>query len=288
MIKATIDVVEAISGRMKPSFIIIGGVKCASTSLFRYLIDHPNIIPGSYKEPGFFNGRGLFKSVLTMPNYLKMFPKKHTKNSVKLNWAELTTDGKVVDTKIEKKRLLGQNAITGEATATYNCLAEPSVVKRVLPHVKIIFIVRNPTDRFISHYNMFKRFHSEDRKGYEIDSLVPFVEHEIAAFQAGNKTRIIEQGLYHNLIMRWHKSFDSKHFYLIEFDKLNASDEAKLILNEITEFLDLPHHDYSSITANKYNVAPMKQTDKKAIELLNNFYAESNELLEKDFGINFK
>ena len=41
--------------RLKPSFIIIGYPKCGTTSLYDYLIQHPNIGSASRKELDFFN-----------------------------------------------------------------------------------------------------------------------------------------------------------------------------------------------------------------------------------------
>src|SRR6478736_2424657 len=36
--------------RVLPDFIIIGCQKCATTSLYDYMIQHPNISPATYKE----------------------------------------------------------------------------------------------------------------------------------------------------------------------------------------------------------------------------------------------
>ena len=40
--------------RMLPSFLIIGGAKCGTTSLYAHLIEHPNILSASIKEVNFF------------------------------------------------------------------------------------------------------------------------------------------------------------------------------------------------------------------------------------------
>ena len=39
----------------KPNFIIIGAMKAATTSLYTYLKQHPDIFMASVKEPMFFN-----------------------------------------------------------------------------------------------------------------------------------------------------------------------------------------------------------------------------------------
>ena len=42
---------------LRPSFFIIGERKCGTSSLYRYLIAHPNVLPCQLKEPNFF-GKG--------------------------------------------------------------------------------------------------------------------------------------------------------------------------------------------------------------------------------------
>jgi len=41
--------------RLVPSFIIIGGARAGTTSLYAYLISHPNVLPAARKETVFFN-----------------------------------------------------------------------------------------------------------------------------------------------------------------------------------------------------------------------------------------
>ena len=40
---------------IKPNFIIIGAMKAATTSLYTYLKQHPDVFMTSIKEPMFFN-----------------------------------------------------------------------------------------------------------------------------------------------------------------------------------------------------------------------------------------
>lgn len=255
--------------------------------MFRYLIEHPHILPGSYKEPAFFNKRSFLQAWLRFPIYLRNFPVKGEKKTVTLNWAKLSPEGKVIDTVIKQNVTPGIEHVTGEASATYNFAADPAVIKKLLPNVKIIFLVRNPTERFISHYNMFRRFEREGRKGFDVGELIPFVEKEIDHYQRNQPTRLIHQGLYHHLVRNWTKHFDEQQFLLKHNDDLNHPDNALQLLNEVTTFLELPEFDYSSILTKKYNVAPKKEIDRKAASLLNEFYQKPNQLFSRDFQIDF-
>ena len=39
---------------MLPTFVVIGAMKCGTTSLYRYLQQHPEICMSRTKEPNFF------------------------------------------------------------------------------------------------------------------------------------------------------------------------------------------------------------------------------------------
>src|SRR5947208_13728014 len=63
------------SGRLLPDFLIIGGQRCGTSSLYYYLTDHPDIISASTKETHFFDecfAKGL-------PGIKHNFPHLHTK-----------------------------------------------------------------------------------------------------------------------------------------------------------------------------------------------------------------
>ena len=48
---------RALTGSMRvlPDFLIIGGQKCGTTSLYNYLLNHPDIYPSLWKEVNFFD-----------------------------------------------------------------------------------------------------------------------------------------------------------------------------------------------------------------------------------------
>ena len=117
-----------------PDFLIIGAQKCGTTSLYQYLIQHPNILPAATKEVHFFDlqyARGI-------DWYLQQFPDRAESNCKKPRYQ------------------------TGEASPYY--FFHPLVPERVhrhFPQVKLIVLLRNPVDRAISHY------YHEVRLGFE-------------------------------------------------------------------------------------------------------------------------
>ena len=114
--------------RMEPAFIIVGAQKGGTTSLYDYLVRHSRILPAKEKEVNFFDQK--FSKGIDW--YLSHFP----------------------------FRLEG--SITGEATPNY-CI-DPRAIRRMaeyFPKAKIIFLLRNPVDRAISHYRHNLRHNSK-------------------------------------------------------------------------------------------------------------------------------
>src|SRR4051794_20653441 len=115
--------------RVMPTFLIIGGQRCGSTSLFSYLARHPAVGRSRGKEVHFFTleyERGLAW-------YRSHFPTRLTVAST--------------------RRRLGVDMIAGEATPYYlfHPLA-PYRVQAVLPEARLIAVLRDPVDRAYSHY----------------------------------------------------------------------------------------------------------------------------------------
>ena len=106
--------------------MIIGAMKCGTSSLFRYLQNHPEICPASDKEPEFFS--------------------ENQGHRVKI---EDYSDLWKFDDSVHKYAL--------EASTGYTKYpSEPNVAKNIYDYgikPKFIYIIRNPVDRISSHIN---------------------------------------------------------------------------------------------------------------------------------------
>lgn len=270
---------------MKPAFIIIGGVKCASSSLYRYLNNHPQVLPCKTKEPGYFSKRrfALPRLLLGYRKYINLFPKL-TQTEAVGDWLDLKDDNKMHSSKFTKSIEAGKKYITGEATANTHTFANPRLVKLILPKVKLIFLLRDPSERFISHYNMLQRFHNEGRKGYDLGNLESFIDKEIAAYQSGQKTRILAQGMYINELPKWEKNFGDnlKLYKTSDFSAPTANET----MNEICNYLGLESHDFKPVLKVKYNSTGKQIERSSAYEKLRKFYAPQLVILREQYGIN--
>ncbi len=117
-----------------PHFLIVGAPKAGTTSLYRYLQQHPQIFMPENKEPRFFCGYStdVFE-----------FGKKYFHAgivSTKADYLALFQDAPA-------------GAISGEASTDY--LSCPQAANRIHawnPSAKIIIMLRNPVDRAYSEY----------------------------------------------------------------------------------------------------------------------------------------
>ena len=112
-----------------PTFFIIGAPKAGTTSLHNYLSEHPQIQMSAVKEPNFF-----------APH---LNPVDEQRRITQLDQYEQLFDPAV--------------AVRGEASTPY---AEyplrqgvPERIRDRVPEAKFIYVVRDPVERTISHYN---------------------------------------------------------------------------------------------------------------------------------------
>lgn len=110
---------------MKPNFLVIGAARSGTTSLFQYLDPHPQIYMSQVKELNFFSNERFWN---------KGF-----------GWYENRFD-----------RAPPTRKAIGEASTSYTKAPFTNdVVQRIhdyQPDMKLIYIVRDPIERYISHY----------------------------------------------------------------------------------------------------------------------------------------
>jgi hypothetical protein len=113
--------------------MIIGAMRCGTTSLYTYLTAHPEICPAIVKEPEFFSRRQKHGVIFQLYEDIWNF----------------------------KPRI---HKIALEASTGYSKYPlEDNVPKRIRDYglnPKLIYIVRNPFERIESHFNYMKKFYN--------------------------------------------------------------------------------------------------------------------------------
>ena len=135
--------------KKKPNFIIIGAMKAATTSLYTYLKQHPDIFITKVKEPMFFNNCNQEKDY-------KIIGSKSKKVNTLEGYLSLFND-------VKNEKAIGE----ASPAYIYNEKA-PSLISNILPKVKIIAILRHPTDRAYSNFLHTKRSDRENIISFQL------------------------------------------------------------------------------------------------------------------------
>jgi Sulfotransferase family len=139
-----------------PNFLIIGAAKSATTSLYFYLRQHPEVFMPPNKEPHYFFAPDLDRFQF---DRMRLTP--------------ITT--------LEAYQALFEGSekftVRGEASTRYLPSAyAPSAIRKAVPHVKLIAVLRNPMKRAYSHYLMMKR-----NRATQHDTFQQVIDEEIQA-----------------------------------------------------------------------------------------------------------
>ena len=255
---------------MKVDFFIVGAPKAGTTSLYKYLNQHQDVVMSSVKEPNYFSKEELesqdlyyaSKNITDEKDYHSLFQ----------------ANG-------EKKKL-------GEASVSY--LFYPKVSKRIFTYnkdAKIIIILRNPVDRAYSHYKMDFRLGFVKR---DFEDLVLNNNKEGSLFYQ----QYIDLGLYHQQVKSYIDEFGSTNVCVMFYEDLKK-DRATFV-NNIFSFLNLKSdsninfnlkYNKSKLPSNNfmrylYSISLVRKTasflfNERLINFINkNFFRESNQEIE--------
>jgi hypothetical protein len=129
-----------------PNLFVVGAAKCGTTTIARYLAQHPEIGFSAVKEPNFFALAGVNLHAMPGPA------------DPEILWHELYR-WSITDER-EYLRLFAAHAdrpMWAEASVRYLACAETaSRIRRHAPAAKIVIMLRHPAKRAWSHYAMMR------------------------------------------------------------------------------------------------------------------------------------
>lgn len=223
-----------------PDFLIIGGQKCGTSSLFRYLGLSSEVVLPAVKEIHFFDLQ--FEQGVDW--YASQFPSTLRRGAFR------------------SSRLL-----TGEASPYYmfHPLA-PQRVREVLPEVRLLALLRDPSQRAVSHY------YHEVGNGHETLPLPAALDQEPQRL-AGESERIAAEpgyvsfnhrhfsyqarGVYLEQLETWSELFPREQLLVISSDDLFRDPRSQM--RRVYEFLGLrgePPRRYASYNVREYPSVP--------------------------------
>ena len=200
-----------------PNFLIVGAAKCGTSSLHNYLNQHPDIFMPSYNEQGM---------KVKEPRFLiKDLVKDRLHNGV---WS--LEEYKSLFNEVKNEISIGESTVL---YLYYYNEAIKNIKKYLGDDVKIIIMLRNPTDRAYSAFQHVSRGLKEQNSFEEAlkiekgrmnkeSSLTPMVLYK-------------EMGLYHDMVRAYKENFKNVHIIFYE----DFRDDTEGEIKKIFKFLEL-------------------------------------------------
>ena len=241
--------------RMLPDFVIIGAQKSGTSSLYDFVVQHPAILPASKKE-------------------INYFALKYKKGEY---WYRLRFPIRA-----------SQKFLSGEASPIYLFYPwVPGRMKKLLPDVKLIVILRNPVDRTYSHYHHNKR---KKRETLSFEEATNSEEERCA----GERERMIKdpdyvprhhyrdysylaRGVYADQLENWFSYFDKEKFLILTTEDFRENSQRTL--DQVFDFLEVPPFQVEDLRDRHVgNYKPINEDTRK---FLIKYYKPHNERLSK-------
>ena len=229
-----------------PDFFILGTQKAGTSSLYRMLIQHPEVTgPIISKELQFFNKIETL-SLDRIREYERLFFP---------DWFK------------QRKRSF-------EATPEYLFHEQvPQMLKEYAPNSKFIILLRDPVERAFSHWRMIHfKWARLQRKNTEVRSFM-----EVCS---DTKHEVVQRGIYINQLQRYFKLFNAGQFLILDSNCLLR--ETQVTMNAITEFLGVEEHQFTPWFGHKGE--GLSTPDMETVDFLNEFYTPYNEKLKSFLG----
>lgn len=211
---------------MQPDFLIIGAARCGTSSLYRLLTSHPRCLSARTKEVHYFD----LQYDKPWSFYIDHFARQRPFDRLRHRY------------------------VTGEASPYY--LYHPDCAVRIrkhLPKVLIIALLRNPVVRAYSQYTMQNRLGLESRSFEQaLNEEQQWFELELAAKGAAlyeeAEARIrsyISRGIYAGQLERYLEQFPRAQVLLYSAEEYYSNTEK--VANEILDRLQLPRNTLASV-----------------------------------------
>jgi len=287
------------NGDIKPNFFIVGAAKCATTSVYNYLKDHPGIYMSPVKEPKFFS-----RSYRPVPG------RGPGDDRVE------TCAIKDMDAYMALFQDAGRYPVRGEASVDYLYYKETAEdIHAFNPDAKILICLRDPIQRAYSGYTDHRRsretlsFHDalsaeESRADYEfiwqykkLGLYYESVKHFLDVF-GPDQVKIV---FFEDIKSRLHDTIGEicrflgvdDTYRIQEVHRFNASGTPNAFMSRIGRLLPWVKNAMKKIMPNRYlrlrsktlRKEPMAEADR---EYLREYYREDvkklSALLEKDLS----
>ncbi len=275
-----------------PDFIGIGAQKTGTTWLHYRLSELPDFSFPPIKEIHYFDRRKKYPS----PNYLsETYLRDRIKN---LHWVKKSINSLIVELgKFNFDKFIwhykwffsdytddwylslfdSTDKITGEISPSYSILDKSDIRKiyKLIPNVKIIFLIRNPIYRAWSHYRFQLRYnHTQNHTENSIEDILNFFKKDSQEHRSDYIRTIDNYATY----------FSDDQILIGFFDAIK--DDPHNLLSEIVDFLggEKVHINKSVKIKEKKNISPKMDMPREIEVHLKNKYEQLIKNLAERFG----
>lgn len=231
--------------RKLPNAIVIGAPRSGTTSVYEYMNAHPDVYMSPVKEPDFFSSPSL-DAVYT----------SDTRDTATHDMREEDAQrSRALQEDCDRYVALfngaGDQKIRGEASAIY--LGHPTAaehIRRYVPDAKLIAILRDPAERFHSHYVHGKRVYGDvgwktangSGHGRSLDEEVAAVVDRACrqGFTGPGTTDAevwVRSGFYFRHLTRFRSNFPEEQIRVFLFEDLVR--DTKGLMTEIFRFVEV-------------------------------------------------
>jgi len=250
-----------------PDWIVIGGFRCGTTSLYNYVAAHPSACQCVPRDP------------------------KRELHFFDVNW------GKGVKWyKAFFKEAPGEHLFVGEKTPTYfDHPLVPQRMKEVCPEARILVLLRNPVERAYSHWWRCHKSHLED---LSFSGALDAEERRLATddlerVYAGsdgfweshlNLFSYLRRGRYVEHLERWLEHFPVEQIFVLKSEDMFADPQA--VMADVFNFLGLPNYRLGSFKQWQHDEKPaMMSIDRARLEsYFRPYNDELGQLLNRQFN----
>jgi len=166
-----------------PNFFVIGAGKAGTTSLHRYLDQHPDVYMSPVKEPTFF-----------APEAGRPHPGEPAKAAV-----DTRTEYEALFDGVRGERAIGESSV---AYLPFAHVAAPAI-RDAVPDARLIAVLRHPAERAFSDYSMYVQMGTE-----ELDFATAVTSELEGGVEVSWWRRYVQFGHYGSFLTAWLVHFE--------------------------------------------------------------------------------
>jgi hypothetical protein len=248
---------RARTPRALPDALIIGAMKCGTSSLHNYLVQHPQVVPPLRKEVHYFDVHYARGEAWYRANF-------------------------------GRAGAPGLNLDSSPYYLFHPCV--PARAHALVPHAKLIVMLRDPVRRAYSHYwhergKGREPLSFEDAIAAEPDRIAAATARlergEIMRSTAHEYFSYLARGRYAEQIERWLAHYPREQLLVLRFEDLHRG--ALDVLNRALAFVDLPPLAHARLEPR--NTRSYPPLDARTAQRLRQYFEPHNDRLEQLLGV---